>query len=50
MKIITKTIGMTKADLNSIISQIKEQIAEDLGRILAEKTLDARFYNRFDLQ
>lgn len=44
MKIITKTLGLTKSEINGILNQIKEQIAEDLGRILAEKTLDARFY------
>lgn len=44
MKIITGTLKMTKAEINSIIKQIKEQIAEDLGRILAEKTLEGKFH------
>ena len=44
MKIISKTLGMTKAEINGIIQQIKEQIAEDLGRILAEKTLEGKFH------
>ena len=42
--IITKQTGLTKGQINEITKQIKEQIAEDLGRILAEKTLQARFY------
>ena len=44
MKIIMKTLSMTKADINNILQQIKEQIAEDFGRILAEKTLQSRFH------
>ncbi len=44
MKIVMRTLHMTKAEVNDILKQIREQIAEDLGRILAEKTLDARFY------
>jgi len=44
MTIITKSLGISKTEVNKIISQIKEQIAEDLGRILAEKTLDAKFH------
>jgi len=44
MKIIMKTLSMTKGEINDIIRNIKEKIAEDMGRILAEKTLHARFY------
>jgi len=44
MKIIMKTLNMTKGEINDIIRNIKEKIAEDMGRILAEKTLHARFY------
>lgn len=44
LTIITKQTGLSKAQVNEISKQIKEQIAEDLGRILAEKTLQAKFY------
>ena len=44
MSAIQTNLKLTKGDLNAIISQIKDQIAEDLGRILAEKTLELCFY------
>jgi len=44
LKLIQDNMKINKGDLNEIIKQIKEQIVEDLGRILAEKTLDMSFY------
>lgn len=44
MKLIQTNLGMTKGELNDIIKEIKDQIVEDLGRILAEKTLQNRFH------
>lgn len=44
-KILQKEIGITKGELNEIIRQVKEQITEDLGRALAEKTLEIKFHN-----
>jgi len=44
MKILMKTLGMTKAEINGIVQQIKDKLDEDLGRILAEKTLEGKFY------
>lgn len=44
-KILQSKLGIGKGELNEITKQIKEQLAEDLGRILAEKTLELKFYN-----
>lgn len=41
--VIQVNLKMSKGSLNEIIKQIKEQIIEDLGRVLAEKTLKLRF-------
>lgn len=44
-KLIQAKLGINKGELTEITKQIKEQLAEDLGRILAEKTLELKFYD-----
>ena len=44
MALIQKQLGMSKGTLSEIVKAIQERIAEDLGRILAEKTLGLKFH------
>jgi len=41
---IRTKLGWTKGQLTEVIKQIQERIAEDLGRMLAEKTLNIKFH------
>lgn len=43
-KILCKNIGITKGTLNDIVSKIKEDIMEDLGRVLATKTIETQYF------
>lgn len=45
IRIIQTQLGITKGELNEILKEVKERIVEDLGRILAEKTVEKKFYN-----
>lgn len=40
---IQRKLKWTKVQLKDLINNIKDKIAEDLGRVLAEKTLELRF-------
>jgi putative DNA primase/helicase len=44
--IICKNAGISKTAYTSIVNTIKEQLIEDLGRILASKTLETQYHNR----
>lgn len=44
--IICKLAGINTAAYNSIASSIKDQLIEDLGRVLAGKTLQNNYYER----
>lgn len=43
-KVIQNNVGINKADLNKLIKKLTEQLKNDLGRILAEKTRKIQFY------
>lgn len=44
-KIIMKTAGLSRGELNKVIAQVKEKLIDDLGRTLANNTLKNRFCN-----
>ncbi len=46
LTIIQTQLKWSKGQLNDVIKQIKEQIIDDLGRILAEKTMELKFYKK----
>jgi len=46
MSIICHALKWTKGQLNAVVKQIKERIIDDLGRILAEKTLELVFHKK----
>jgi len=41
---IQSNLKWTKGQLNEVVKQIKDRIVDDLGRILAEKTLELKFH------
>jgi len=41
---ICRNVNMNKTQLNKIIKEAKDKMNDDLGRILAEKTWDSKFY------
>ena len=43
-KIICSKVGLNKTALNSIIATIKEDLIEDLGRVIAAKTIETQYY------
>lgn len=43
LETIKKNTGLTKGTLNELIKEVKERIITDLGRVLAEKTLEVKF-------
>lgn len=43
-KVICANTGINKTTLNGIVSSIKEDIIEDLGRVLAAKTIELKYY------
>jgi len=46
LDVIRKALSWNKGQLNEIIKQIQEKLADDLGRILAEKTFELKFYKK----
>lgn len=43
-KILQQNLNITKGELNDIVKHIKEKVAADIGRALAEKTIEKAFY------
>jgi len=43
---IQSNLKWTKSQLTEVVKQIKERIVDDLGRILAEKTMELKFYKK----